>query len=56
MNLGLFPDGVDLDAAALHMARLAGCTCDPDVEVRDGIAAVSHDGWCPLLARIERRN
>ncbi len=45
-----------LRAAALTAAHLNGCDCDPDVaitEQADGTyrAAISHDGWCRLLAR-----
>jgi len=47
---------------ALHLAaRLAGCTCSPEVTIEDdpllpGMlhATIHHDDWCPLLA--SRRN
>jgi hypothetical protein len=40
-----------LRALALEGARLAGCTCVPDINVvhhgRVSHAAVGHDDWCP---------
>ena len=45
-----------LTESARIAAVLAGCTCDPDVELvvlEDGIytATVHHDHGCPLLTR-----
>jgi hypothetical protein len=64
VTIGMFPEGTDQTAAALAMARIAGCNCDPEVrrpprrDRRAGIDAVtvSHDDRCRLLARLERRN
>ena len=44
-----------IKAAALTASRLAGCTCEPsiDIETVDEIhhAHIAHDPWCALLAR-----
>jgi hypothetical protein len=62
MNIGMFPKGVDLTEATIAMARLAGCTCNVEVDLdwhREGHVrhiAVRHDDWCPVLVRAERRN
>ena len=37
--------------AALIAARVAGCACEPDVEIRDVHAFIRHDDWCPVLRK-----
>jgi hypothetical protein len=60
MNIGMFPNGTDQAAAAVAMARFAGCTCNVEAEVApvpdaSGLrhVAVRHDDWCPT-ARTRR--
>jgi hypothetical protein len=55
------PSAAFLRAAALRSARLNGCNCDPEVEVRyheqtggrTSDALIRHDAWCALLHRID---
>lgn len=53
------PTPADLKRAAVLAAKLAGCTCDVEVELEqvDGIhhAHVHHDSWCALLTRLTKR-
>jgi hypothetical protein len=49
------------DQLVVRLARLAGCTCNPDTDTTTdayGVehVVVRHDPECPLLTRIERRN
>jgi hypothetical protein len=62
MKVGVFAHSVDRKAAVIAMARVAGCTCDPEVEVRPfrdqqgrRHVDVRHDGWCPLLQQLQGR-
>lgn len=46
----------ELKAAIVAAARLAGCTCQPEVTIRTEApdihhGAVAHDKWCALLQR-----
>ena len=58
-GLALFPADQDPARAALLAARAQGCTCSPEVEIRElrpGVhtAIVAHDAWCALLRREDR--
>lgn len=44
----------DLRRVMVHACHVQGCTCDPQVTIRedDGVIVdvqVAHDDWCPLL-------
>ncbi len=48
------PGDEELVEATLRRAREIGCTCDPEVELREiepGIysALMMHEDWCPLV-------
>lgn len=48
------PEDAPIVDAVILLARMKGCTCDPDVTIErhpDGIAyaRMAHDHWCPLL-------
>jgi hypothetical protein len=44
------PERMTAHEAVLTAARLAGCTCNPDIELAEPPHAhVRHDNWCALL-------